>query len=52
MDRFNSYEDFKKSLDYDVKFRNLIKNDIKSELHKIKTIKGTLFWIFNRRGDN
>ena len=46
---YSSYKDFKKSWDSSTKIRNEVKKDLQADLHKLRVVKQSIYWILNRR---
>ena len=48
-DNYSSYKEFKKHWNKNINITSEIKKDFKNDLEKLKVIKHTIAWIFNRR---
>ena len=46
---YNSYKQFKKHWNNNINITSEMKKDLKTDLDKLKVIKHTIVWIFNRR---
>jgi len=48
-DKYNSFEEFKKVWDSNIKIRKIIKNDIKNEFEGLIRTKNVIRWLLDRR---